>query len=206
MVTGELLPVTHDRVVRRPVEFHVPLAKEDRAIAETLDGGCVMRDEDDRSTALLELEDLPEASALELLVPDCEDLVEQQHVGVDVRGDRKPQAHVHPRGVRAHRQVDELFEAGEGDDLVQLLAHVRTFEAVDRTVQEDVLASGQVRVEAGAELEERAHASAGGRLDDSGDQPQQRRLSRPVAADETDRTAGFDPEGDVAQGDDFRRT
>ena len=39
-----------------------------------------------------------------------------------MRGDRKPEPHVHPRRVRAHRPVNRLLEPGEGDDLVQLLA------------------------------------------------------------------------------------
>ena len=84
-----------------------------------------MRDEDDRAAALLELEDLAEALALERLVADGEHLVEQQHVGLDVRRDREAEPHVHPRRVRPHRQVDELLEPGERDDLVQLLADGR---------------------------------------------------------------------------------
>ena len=77
-----------------------------------------MRDEDDRPAALLELEDLAEALALELLVADREHLVEQQHVGLEVRRDREAEPHVHPRRVRADREVDEPLELGEGDDLV----------------------------------------------------------------------------------------
>ena len=80
-----------------------------------------MRDEDDRPAALLELEDLGEALALELLVAHGEDLVEQEHVGIDVRGDREAETHVHAGGVRPHLAVDELAELGEGDDLVEPL-------------------------------------------------------------------------------------
>ena len=52
---------------------------------------------------------------------------------------------------------------------------VRALEAVDRAVEVDVLAAGEVGVEAGAELEQRADAPAGldapgGRLDDPGDE------------------------------------
>src|SRR5207253_10618668 len=55
----------------------------------------------------------------------------------------------------------------------------------------------ELRVEARAELEERADPPADGdvaarRLDDPGDEAQERRLARPVAAHETDRVAGLD--------------
>ena len=100
----------------------MPSFEQDRAVAEPLDRRRVVRDEHDRAAGLLELEDLAEALALERLVADREHLVEQQHLGLDVRGDREAETHVHPRRVRAHRQVDEVLEPGERDDLVELLA------------------------------------------------------------------------------------
>src|SRR3989440_10679081 len=98
-----------------------------------------------------------------------------------MRGDRESEPHVHPGRISAHRPVDGLLEAGEGDDLVELLAEVRALEPVDRAVEEDVLAAGEIGMEARAELEQRTDAtghldSARARLDDPGDQAQQRRL------------------------------
>ena len=125
----------------RPVELEPALAEEHGALAQALDLSRVVRDEDDRAATLLELEDLAEALALEGLVADGEDLVEQEDVGVEVRGDREAEPHVHPRGVGAHRPVDRLLELGEGDDLVEALADLRPLEPVDGAVQEDVLAA-----------------------------------------------------------------
>ena len=190
--------------LRRPVERHLALPQQHGAVAEPLDGLRVVRDEDDRAAAVLELGDLAEALALELLVADREHLVEQQHIGLDVRRDGEAEPHVHPRRVGAHGQVDELLELRERDDLVHRLAHAGAREAVDRAVQVDVLAPGEVGVEAGAELEQRRDAAAGldaaaRRLDDPRDEPQQRRLARAVAPDEPDRLAGLDDDRDVAQ-------
>ena len=50
----------------------------------------------------LELVDPVEALALERLVADRQHLVDEQHVGVDVHGDREAEAHVHARGVVLH--------------------------------------------------------------------------------------------------------
>src|SRR6266536_2449525 len=79
----------------------------------------------------LELEDLPEALALELLVADGEDLVEEKDVRVDMRRDRETEPHVHPGRIRAYGQVDEFLQSGERDDLVELLADVCALEPVD---------------------------------------------------------------------------
>ncbi len=70
-------------------------------------------------------------------------------------------------------------------------------QAVDRAVQEDVLAPREVGVEPRAELEQRADSAfrlhtPGGGLDDPGDDAEQRRLARPVAPDETDGFAARD--------------
>ena len=119
----------------------MPVAQEHRALAEPLDRRSIVRDEHDRPAALLELRDPTEALALELLVADGEDLVEQQHVGVDVRGDREAEPHVHPRRVGAHRQVDVVADARELHDLVHPLADLGARQAVQRAVQEDVLAA-----------------------------------------------------------------
>ena len=84
-----------------------------------------MGDEHDRPAALLVLEDLAEALALELLVSDREHLVEQEHVDVEVRGDGEAEPHVHARRVRAHGDVDEPLELRERDDLLQVLVDRR---------------------------------------------------------------------------------
>src|SRR4051794_25729477 len=80
-LAGEQLPVGNDRVVGGTVEEDAAVLQQHRTVAEALDGRRVMRDEDDRPPALLEVEDLAEAFALERLVSDCEHLVEEQHVG-----------------------------------------------------------------------------------------------------------------------------
>ena len=117
-----------------------------------------MGDEDDRAAALLELEDLPEALALELLVADGEHLVEQEHVDVEMRGDREAEPHVHARRVRPHRHVDEPLELRERDDLVHVPPDGLALQAKDCAVEIDVLAARELGVEAGAELEQRADA------------------------------------------------
>ena len=145
--------------MRRPVVGLLARREQDRPLAETLDRLRVVRDEEDRAALVLEGRDDAEALALEVLVADREDLVEQQHVGLQERGDREAEPHRHPARVRAHGPVDRVLDLGERDDLVEALADLGAAQALDRAVQVDVLAAAEVRVEAGAELEQRADAA-----------------------------------------------
>ena len=120
-----------------------------------------MGDEHDRPALLLEREDPPEALSLERLVADGEDLVKQQDVGVEERRDREPEPHRHSRRVRADGPIDRVLELGERDDLVEAALDLGPRQTLDRAVQEDVLAPGEVHVKAGAELEQRADAPLG---------------------------------------------
>src|SRR5262249_45947209 len=76
--------------------------------------------------------------------------------------------------------------------------------------QKDVLASGEIEVKAGAELEQRADPPtgddpAGGRLEDAGDQLEERRLAGAVPADQAERLPRRDLERHIAQSPDVAR-
>ena len=119
-----------------------------------------MGDEQDRAAPVLERRDDAEALALEVLVADREDLVEQEHVGLEERGDREPEPHRHAARVGADGPVDRVLDLGERDDLVEALADLGSAKALDRAVQEDVLAAREVGVKARSELEQRADPAA----------------------------------------------
>ena len=126
--------------------------------------------------------------------PTDEHLVDEEDVGVDVHGDREPEPHVHARRVVPHLHVDELLELGERHDLVEDARRVLLRQTEDRRVHEDVLAAGELGVEAGAELEQRGQPAPGDdlalvRLQDAGDALEQRRLAGAVVAEDPDRRA-----------------
>jgi len=76
-----------------------------------------------------------------------------------VRRDREAEARVHPRRVALDRRVDELVDAGEVDDGVELPRDLGARHAHDRALQVDVLAAGQIGVKAGGDLDEPADAA-----------------------------------------------
>jgi len=99
---------------------------------------------------------------------------------------RKCQAQVHARRIALDRRFDEFFDFSEGDDFVEFALDLGFLHAEDGAIEVDVLAAGQLRVKAGADLEQAAHPPvdlrlAFGRLSDSRQQFEQRAFTGAVA-------------------------
>ena len=92
-------------------------------IAWRAEGGDVVhgvRAEEQRAAAGGEFEEPVDALLLEVAVAHRERLVDDQDVGLDLRGDREAEAHRHAGRIGLHRLVDEFVELAEGDDLRRL--------------------------------------------------------------------------------------
>ena len=97
-----------------------------------------------------------------------------------------------PARVALHGGVQELLDPGEADDLVEAPAYLRAPHTEHRAHQVDVLPAGQLGMDAGADVEQRADAAsrarlAAGRVRDPGEDLQQGGLARPVRPDDPDR-------------------
>ncbi len=117
----------------------VPTRQPDGAVARQLDGGRRVGHEDDRDPLAAELGDARHALVLEGGVADGHDLVEQEDVRVEVRGDREAEAGVHAARIGAHRSVDEVAELRELDDVLHPRLDLLAADPVDRGVEDDVL-------------------------------------------------------------------
>ena len=102
------------------------------------------------------------------------------------------------------RGVDEIADLGKGDDIGQLGVDLAAAHAEDRAVHVDILAAGQLPVEACAHLQHGADAAIevdlalGGRCD-TAEELQERRLSRAVGADDAHALAPGDGQVDAVQ-------
>src|SRR5262249_12256826 len=154
-----------------------------------LDQGHVVTGDDDGLALALEVVHLLEPLPDERLIPNREHLVHQQYIRVDVHCDGEAESHVHARGVCSYGAVDEIFEPCEPDDFVETAQDLTLAEPQDDAADEDVLAARKFRMESGAKLDQRGDAAFGGDASsvgpiDSGDQADQRALSRAVSADD----------------------
>ena len=189
-----LAAVLGDDVGRRADVGELAVVDPGHALAELLDLTEPVAHEHDGAAVGSELLDLLGALALEALVTDRQHLVDQQHLRFDVGGDGEAEADEHPGRVVLHRRVDELLEAGKRDDVVEAQLDLALRQPEDGTVQEHVLAAGELHVEAGPELEQgrdptvhRGPALLG--PEDAGHALQQGALARPVRADDAERLA-----------------
>ena len=93
------------------------------------------------------------------VVADAQDFVDQQDLGLEVGGDGECEANVHPTRIALHGHVDEATDSGEVDDVVELRSDLPAPHSEECAVQVDVVTAAQLRVEAGADLEERADSA-----------------------------------------------
>ena len=119
----------------------------------------IVADEQDGPPAAGHLRHAVQAARLELRIADRQHLVDHQDLRFEVRRHGKGQAHVHADGVALDRRIDEFLDAREVDDLVEPPAHLGAAHAEDRAVEEDVLAAGELGMEAGADLEQAVDAA-----------------------------------------------
>ena len=133
----------------------------ERAIAQLLDQPEVVAHQHQRPPGGEELLDPAQAAVRERRVAHRQHLVDQQDLGVGVDRHREAEPHVHARRVVLDRLVDEAFETGEAHDVVVARLDLGALQAEHRSVDEDVLATRDLGVEAGAELDQRRHTAAG---------------------------------------------
>src|SRR5215475_1822752 len=102
------------------------------------------------------------------------------------------------------RRIDELFNLGESDDLVELSINFDELHAEYRPVEVDVLTPRQLAVKPGAYFEQAAYPAVkidlpGRGFGDAREYFEQRRLSRPVATNNANDFARHYFEIDVFQ-------
>src|SRR2546423_15542059 len=123
------------------------------------DSGHVVGHEEHGSSLGPQVAHCAETLSLKSDVANGEHLVDEQDVRVEMRGDRKAQSHSHARRIAFDGRVDEPLDIRELDDLFQLAIDFAFPHPEDRAVEIHVLATAQLLVKTGANLEERANAS-----------------------------------------------
>ena len=114
----------------------------------------IVTHEDDRPPFACHIVHLAKAALLEGRIANGEYFIDQQDFRLQVCRNRKRQPQVHATGIVLHRRVDERARFGEPHDRVEPRLDFGTRHSENRPVQEDVLPSGQLGVEAGAHFQQ----------------------------------------------------
>src|SRR6266478_4372778 len=183
-------------LVRLSLQMDLPMIHPDRPVGQASDRFHVVRDENDRHTLPLELLNPPDATLLEEDVADRESLIHDQDVRVHMNGDGKCQADKHAAGVRFHRPVHEVTDLRKLFDRGYSFTGLCVGEAENRSVEENVFATGEQGIESGAQLQERGNPPphgevAGRRPNHACNHSQERALARPIFADDTETAAAL---------------
>ena len=197
--------VLADAGSRFPEKTHPAAVEPHGAPAHAEHKGQIVGDHEQGHAGVDEFAKTPAAFLLEDDVPHAERLVDDQDIGLDGDRDGERDAHHHARGVGLHRLPEEVADVGERRDGIESPLHLRPGDAKDRAAEKDVLAARKLRVEAGAELEQRGRSPAdrelaGGRLQSAGEDLQERAFPGPVAPDHAECFPAGNLEGDIMQG------
>ena len=204
LVLVDAAKVAIDHITRGSDLLHDTVIEPRGPIAQVRDEAQGVGDEDDRRPSLPELEQVVEAFPLEFLVADGDDLIDDQDLRVERHGDREPETNEHPARVDLDRRIDEFADPREVDDPVHRGVDLPPGHAQDGAVEPDVLASRQLPVEPGSELEQCRDATtdhdapARGSVD-PGQHLQGGRLPRAVVTDQAEGAAAFDRERGVME-------
>src|SRR5271166_5728505 len=102
---------------------------------------------------------LPETLLLKFRVAHCEHFFYDQDFRLQMGSDGEGEPHIHTAAVAFHWRIEEFFDLSERNDLVELCLNLGAAHPENRTIQIDVLASGQFRVKAGADFKQAGHAT-----------------------------------------------
>jgi hypothetical protein len=130
-------------------------------VAKFFNGLQGVRHKHKRLATPLKIANTIEATQLKLNVTHREHLVDQQHIGIDLGGDRESQAHVHPARIIAHGHVDKIVQSGKIDDGVKSASNILARNAQQRGVEIDVFPPGQIAMKPCAQLKQGANAALG---------------------------------------------
>src|SRR4051812_13860488 len=102
---------------------------------------------------------LAQALLLKFDIPDRQNFIHQQYFRLQMRGYGKTKTCIHTTGVMLGRCIQEFLDAGKFYNLVELRSYLGFFHPENRTAHEDVLSSGQLRVESCSHFQQTAHPS-----------------------------------------------
>src|SRR5229473_2710702 len=100
---------------------------------------------------------LRKALLLELRVTHGQHFIDNEDLGIQVRGDRECQPHIHAARVMFDGSFEKLLSPREIYDFIELRVDLAPAHAQDGSVQINILTSGEVWMKASANVEQASY-------------------------------------------------
>src|SRR5262245_54863566 len=114
-----------------------------------------MTDQQDRLTALLERPDAIKRFELKACIANSQRFVDDQDIRIDAGRDRKGQASLHATRIRSKGLIDEIFQFGKRDDLVETLGNLCSGKAKAHAAEKHVLPAGVLEMKSCSQFKDR---------------------------------------------------
>src|SRR5437868_4828389 len=112
-----------------------------------------MADEENGRATLADLSHALTAFDDKITVPRRQRFVDDQNLGSDADRRSESKSRLHPGGIGLKGLIDDIGEFGKADNPVEFASYVVRRHPKTHRAEEDIVASGIFRMEAGAELE-----------------------------------------------------
>ena len=181
-----------------------PAIEPQRHVAKLPDVILAVGAEQDGAPVVAERGNALDALLLEVLVADCERLVDDQDIGFNCGHQGERQAHHHPGRIGLDRPVDGLTKFGKVDDLLLESGHLCRRDPDQSATEAQVVTATEVGMETGSQFEYRGDPAdaldfAGRGPEGSRHKLEQRALAGSVVADESHALAAVQVERNVLQ-------
>ena len=145
-----------------------------------------MRNQYDRHPSLKKLIQAVQALELKLGIPNCQCLIDDDYIGINMGSDCESKAHHHATGIGFYRLINELADFSKFDD--RLLTQCKLFAAQAKQPgsELDVPTAGFLWIETGTQFQQCCNTaqtsdSANRRRDGTGEHLQQSRFATAIA-------------------------
>src|SRR5208337_3925436 len=127
-----------------PVERDLTVPKQDPAATQFIDARHIVAHEQNRaSLPPADLLHFAKTLALKLRIANGQDFVDDQDLGLKMCRDREGQSHIHTATVALNGRIQELLNAGELDDPIELPLDLTPRHAKNGAVQKNILTAGE---------------------------------------------------------------
>src|SRR5205085_9132245 len=97
-----------------------------------------------------------QALLLKIRVADGEDFIDDENLGLEMRGDGESKTHIHAARIAFHRRVEELIDLRERDDFIEFRHDLTSLHAEDCAVEENVFSPGELGMKSCTDFEQRS--------------------------------------------------